>query len=189
MIILSQKDASAGRWPVGREQDISAPLFLNADIHRLNRERLILPYLTGSFHPTFIEEYAGGLLMPGQKQVDNLFLQRHVLFSLHPIREIWRPCFASLPANATPVRKETAKISTSTYDNFIQTAGIRDGAPNFSRVFKILLTPPMLLVLSLKSSKRLTYLMPSILYAALSHLMYSVGMLPVTVLVGSNTRT
>ena len=51
-------------------RDISAPLFLNTNthIHRLNRERLIIPYLTGSFLPSFIEEYAGGLLMPVQKQ-------------------------------------------------------------------------------------------------------------------------
>jgi hypothetical protein len=36
--------------------------------HNLIRKRLILPYLTGSFHPSFIEEYAGGLLMALQKQ-------------------------------------------------------------------------------------------------------------------------
>ncbi len=29
--------------------------------------------------------------------------------------------------NATPIRNEAAKLFTSTYDNFIQTAGIRDG--------------------------------------------------------------
>ena len=40
------------------------------------------------------------------------------------------------------------KIFASTYDNFIQTAGIRDGAstaPSFSQGFMIILTPPMLL--------------------------------------------
>jgi hypothetical protein len=123
--------------------------------------------------------------MPLQKQDGGLYP------SPHPLGEIWGRCFANLPANATPVRNESAKIFTSTYDNFIQTA-IRDGAstaPNFSRGFMILLTPPMLLVLTLKSSTRLTYLMPLILYAALSHLMYSVGMLPLTKLVVSNTRT
>ncbi len=31
-------------------------------------KRLILPYLTDSFHPSLIEEYAGGLLMDLQKQ-------------------------------------------------------------------------------------------------------------------------
>jgi hypothetical protein len=34
-----------------------------------------------------------------------------------------------------------------------------------------------------------TYLIPSILYDTLSHQMYSVGMFPLTILVGSNTRT
>jgi hypothetical protein len=41
-------------------------------------------------------------------------------------REIWRRCFASLAVNATPVRNEAAKLFTCTYDNFIETAGIRD---------------------------------------------------------------
>jgi hypothetical protein len=49
--------------------------------------------------------------------------------------EIWRRCFATLAVIATPVRNEAAKLFTSTYDNFIQTAGIRDGA---SRCVKIL---------------------------------------------------
>jgi hypothetical protein len=40
--------------------------------------------------------------------------------------EIWRRCFASLAVNSTPVRNEAAGLFTSTYDNFIQTAGIRD---------------------------------------------------------------
>jgi len=147
------------------KRDISAPLFLNTntDIHRLNRERLILPCLTGSFHPSCIEEYAVPASLPLQKQLflihmyDLFCLYRNnmLAFNLRPILEIWRRCFASLPANATPVRNVAAKILTSTYDNFIQTAGIRDGsstAPNFSRGFMILLTPPMLLVLTLTSS-------------------------------------
>jgi hypothetical protein len=51
-------------------RDRIAPLFLNdnTDLYNLIRKRLILPYLTGSFHPSFIEEYAGGLLMALQKQ-------------------------------------------------------------------------------------------------------------------------
>ena len=61
------------------------------DLHNLIRKYLILPYLTGSFHPSFIEEYGVGLLMDLEKQ-DGV---------IHPI--------------------------PSTYDNFIQTAGIRDG--------------------------------------------------------------
>ena len=46
------------------------PLFFNdnTELHNLIRKRLILLYLTGSFHPSFIEGYAGGLLMALQKQ-------------------------------------------------------------------------------------------------------------------------
>ena len=40
----------------------------NMELHNLMRNRLILPYLTGSFHPSLIEEYPGGLLMALQKQ-------------------------------------------------------------------------------------------------------------------------
>ena len=41
-------------------RDLIAPLFFNdnTELHNLVRKRLILPYLTGSFHPSFIEEYA-----------------------------------------------------------------------------------------------------------------------------------
>jgi hypothetical protein len=48
---------------------------------------------------------------------------------IHPILcgEICRRYFSSVPVNVTPVRHEGTKLFTSTYDNFIQTAGIRDG--------------------------------------------------------------
>ena len=48
--------------------------------------------------------------------------------------EICRRCFASLAVNATPIRNEAAKLFTSTYDNFIQTAGIRDGASHCAKI-------------------------------------------------------
>jgi hypothetical protein len=92
---------------------------------------LILPYLTGSFHPSFIEEYAGGLLMALQKQDGGI---RPILCG-----EIWRRCFASLAVNATPVRNEAPKLFTSTYDNFIQTAGIRDGASHCAKILSVFL--------------------------------------------------
>jgi hypothetical protein len=108
-------------------RDILAPLFLNdnMELHNLMRKRLILPYLTGSFHPSLIEEYAGGLLMALQKQDGGI---RPILCG-----EIWRRCFASLAVNSAPVRNEAAKIFTSTY-NFIQTAGIRDGASHCAKI-------------------------------------------------------
>jgi hypothetical protein len=37
------------------------------------------------------------------------------------------PLLRSLAVNTTPVRNEVSKLFTSTYDNFIQTRGIRDG--------------------------------------------------------------
>ena len=78
-------------------RDLIAPMFFNDnnDLRNLIRKRLILPYLTGSFHPSFIEEYAGGLLMALQKQDGGI---RRILCG-----EIWRRGFASLAVNATPV--------------------------------------------------------------------------------------
>ena len=46
-------------------------------------------------------------------------------------------CFASLTVNATPVCNEAAKLFTSTYDKFIQTAGIRDGASHCAKILSI----------------------------------------------------
>jgi hypothetical protein len=40
----------------------------NTELHNLIRRCLILTYLTGSFHSSFIEEYVGGLLMTLQGQ-------------------------------------------------------------------------------------------------------------------------
>ena len=87
-------------------RDLIAPLFFNdnTELHILIRKRLILPDLPGSFHPSFIEEYAGGLLMALQKQDGGL---RPILCG-----ELWRRCFASLAVNATPVRNEAAKLFT-----------------------------------------------------------------------------
>ena len=64
--------------------------------------------------------------------------------------EVWGRCFASLAVNATPIRTESAKLFTSSYDNFIQTAGIRDGVSYCVKIltcsmitltFRTLLTP------------------------------------------------
>ncbi len=42
-------------------RDLIAPLFFNdnTELHNLIRKRRILPYLTGSFHPSFIEFLMG----------------------------------------------------------------------------------------------------------------------------------
>jgi hypothetical protein len=39
--------------------------------------------------------------------------------------------------NATPVRNEEAKLFTSSYDNFIQTAGIRDGVSHYAKILSV----------------------------------------------------
>jgi hypothetical protein len=113
------------------ERDLIAPLFFNdnTELHNLIRRRLTLPYLTGSFHSSFIEEHAGGLLMALQKPDGGI---RPILCG-----EVWRRCFASLAVNATPIRNETAKLFTSSYDNFIQTAGIRDGASHCAKILSV----------------------------------------------------
>jgi hypothetical protein len=100
------------------------PLFFNDNtgLFNLIRNRLILPHLTVSFHPSFIEECADGLLMSLQKQDGDI----HSM-SLFTILTMNSHCFASLTMKVTPVRNEVAKLFTSTYDNFIQTTGIRDG--------------------------------------------------------------
>jgi hypothetical protein len=112
-------------------RDLIAPLFFNdnTELHNLIRRSLILPYLTDSFHSSFIEEYAGGLLMALQKP-DGV---------IHPILcgEVWRRCFASLRVNVTPIRNESAKLFTSSYENFIQTAGIRDGVSYCAKILSV----------------------------------------------------
>jgi hypothetical protein len=109
-------------------RDLISPLFFNdnTELHNLIRRSLILPYLTGSFHSSFIEEYAGGLLMTLQKQDGGI---RPILCG-----EVWRRCFASLAVNATPIRNEETKLFTSSSDNFIQTAGIRHGASHCAKI-------------------------------------------------------
>ena len=74
----------------------------NSDLHYLIRKRLVLRYLTVSFHPSFTEECSDGLLMALQKQDGGL---RPILSE-----EIWRRYFASLAINESPVRNEAAKI-------------------------------------------------------------------------------
>jgi hypothetical protein len=48
--------------------------------------------------------------------------------------EIWHRCFSSLGVNVTPVYNETTKVFTPTYDNIIQTPGIRDGVSHCAKI-------------------------------------------------------
>ena len=112
--------------------DLIVPIFFNDNMepHNLIPKILILPYLTGFFHPSFIEEYTDGLLM-GLQQQDG---------GIHPIlcEEIWRRYFTSLTVNVTPVHNETSTFFSSTYDNLIQTSGIRDGVSYDVKILSVL---------------------------------------------------
>ncbi len=127
-----------------------APLFVNDNdtLHRLIHDRLILPYLTGSFRPDFIAEYVGSLLLALQKSQAAGEGLRSILCG-----ETWRRCFASLAADA--VRNDAAEIFTSTYEIFIQTAGIRDGASHCAKLLSnTCLTCTLCAMMRLKFSLR-----------------------------------
>jgi hypothetical protein len=112
-----------------KARDLLAPLFVGDDteFHTQIRDELILPYLFGDFHPSHLEEYAGGLLLALQKPASDGG-------GLRPITcgECWRRSFASLAANSA--RGPISHIFTSTYDNFIQTAGLKDGASHCAKI-------------------------------------------------------
>ena len=91
---------------------------------------LILPYLFGDFHPSHTQEYAGGLLLALEKPAN----EDGSPGGLRPIicGESWRRCLANLAVAA--VRGPISKIFTSTYENFLQTAGLQDGASHCAKI-------------------------------------------------------
>ncbi len=48
--------------------------------------------------------------------------------------EVWRRCFSSLAVNTTPIHNEVAKLFNSSYENFIQTTGIRDDDSHCTKI-------------------------------------------------------
>jgi len=106
-----------------------APLFMGDDeeLQALIQDHLILPYLFGDFHPSHIQEYAVGLLFAIEKPAKDGGGIRPIICG-----ESWRRCFASLAANA--VRGPISHIFTSTYENFLQTAGLQDGASHCAKI-------------------------------------------------------
>jgi hypothetical protein len=114
-----------------RARELMAPLFMGDDeeLQRLIRTQMILPYLFGDFHPSHVQEYAGGLLLALEKPAKDGGGVRPIICG-----ESWRRCFASLAANA--VWGPISRIFTSTYDLFLKTAGLQDGA--FHHCAKIL---------------------------------------------------
>jgi hypothetical protein len=87
-------------------------------------------FTPGDFHPSHIQKYAGGLLIALEKPAN----PDGSPGGLQPIicGERWRRCLAKLAAAA--VRGPISKIFTSTYENFLQTAGLQDGASHCAKI-------------------------------------------------------
>jgi hypothetical protein len=64
------------------------------ELQALIRDHIILPYLFGDFHPSHIQEYAGGLLLALEKPAKDGGGIRPIICG-----ESWRRCFVSLAAN------------------------------------------------------------------------------------------
>ena len=115
-----------------RARELVASLFMGDDeeLQELIRTHLILPYLFGDFHPSHTQEYAGGLLLALEKPAN----EDGSPGGLRPIicGESWRRCLANLAAAA--VRGPISKIFTSTYENFLQTAGLQDVASHCAKI-------------------------------------------------------
>ena len=113
-----------------RARELMAPLFMGDDeeLQALIRDHLILPYLFGDFHPSHIQEYAGGLLFALEKPAKDGGGIRPIICG-----ESWRRCFASLAANA--VRGPISHIFTSTYENFYKLQVSRMALPTAPRFF------------------------------------------------------
>ena len=106
-----------------------APLFMGDDdeLQGLIKDHMILPDLFGDFHPSHIREYAGRLLIALEKPTKDGEGIRPIICG-----GSWRRCLASLAANA--VRGPISRIFASTYENFLQTAGLQDGASHCAKI-------------------------------------------------------
>ena len=97
------------------------------EIQGLIKDHMILPDLFGDFHPSHIREYAGRLLIALEKPTKDGEGIRPIICG-----GSWRRCLASLAANA--VRGPISRIFASTYENFLQTAGLQDGASHCAKI-------------------------------------------------------
>jgi hypothetical protein len=84
-----------------RVRELMAPLFMGDDeeLQGLIRTDMILPYLFGDFHPSHIQEYAGGLLLALEKPAKDGWGVRPIICG-----ESWRRCFASLAPTLSGVQ-------------------------------------------------------------------------------------
>jgi hypothetical protein len=108
-----------------RARELMTTVFMGDDdeLQGLIRSRMILPYLVADFHPSYIQEYAGGLLLAFEKPAKNgggLMIRPKIC------GESLRRCFASLAANS--VLGPISRILHLHTNFFLQTAGLQDGS-------------------------------------------------------------
>jgi len=94
----------------------------------LIRTQLILPYVQGGLNEGHLAEAAGGKLFP----IENPNNSIRPLF----IGSTWRRAPASL--SVTKVNSDVASFLMSTYDNFLQFAGQKDGTSRCPQVTQLL---------------------------------------------------
>jgi hypothetical protein len=92
-----------------RARELMAPLFMGDDeeLQTLIRDHLILPCLFGDFHPSHIQEYAGGLLLALEKPAKDGGGIRPTICG-----ESWRRRCASLAAAKAGVAVAPASLPT-----------------------------------------------------------------------------
>ena len=111
------QSADADGW---MSRELVAPMLAwdkDDEVATLILEELVLPFLTGDFHPDFMPEYAGSVLFALMK-LDG---------KIRPISvgDLFRRCCASLAAAS--IREPVTRLFQSSYKNFIQFASISDG--------------------------------------------------------------
>jgi hypothetical protein len=123
-----------------RAREVMAPLFMGDDdeLQGLIKDHTNLPYLFGDFHPSNIQEYAGGLVIALEKPAKDGGGIRPIICG-----ERWRRCVASLAANA--VRGPISRTFTSTFENFLQTAGLQDCASHCAKILSAMCMPHLTL--------------------------------------------
>ncbi len=110
-----------------RARELMTHLFMGDDEELQGLIRTHIQYLFGDFHPSHVQEYAGGLLLALEKPAKDRGGVRPIIYD-----ESWRHCFASLADNA--VRGPISRIFTSKYEFFLQTAGLQDGASHCAKI-------------------------------------------------------
>ena len=109
------------------------------DLQGLIRDHMILPYLFGDFHPSHIQEYAGGLFLTLEKPAKDCLGPRGRRQSII-CGEIWHSCFASLATNS--VQGPISRIFTSAYNFFLQTAGLQDVDSRCAKILSAMYVDP-----------------------------------------------